>query len=294
MFSKLTFLTLFTLCFAVPVFAQNAQMQIHTSDGTDSYDLNEVVSMTFVQLEAGDSIQFELGNTGEMIWMVWIPAGTFWMGAQDDETDAWEMELPRHQVTLTEGYWMGKYEVTQAQWLAVTGYDHSTWSGNPNRPAENMSHNQIENGFLGDINTYEINDPWRLPTEAEWEYACRAGSDESWFWWGSTYENFGDYGWYWNNSDAQTQDVGSKLPNPWGLYDMHGNVWEKCSDWLDEDYYDVSPNTDPQGPETGTDRSDKGGSWDREPERARSSCRGGGPPSGRWDFVGFRVVRDGH
>ncbi len=294
MFTKTTFLLFLILSFAIPVFAQNAQMQIHTSDGTDEYDVGDVISMTFVEQQAGDSTQFELGDTGEMIWMVWVPAGTFWMGAQDDESDAWTMELPRHQVTLTQGYWIGKYELTQAQWLAVTGYDNSTWSGNPNRPAENMSHNQIENDFLSSINSLEPNDPWRLPTEAEWEYACRAGHDETWFWWGSSYDNFGDYGWYNGNSNSQTQDVGSKIPNPWGIYDMHGSVWEKCSDYLSETYYAWSPAVDPQGPTTGSDRSDRSGSWDRGSERARSSCRGGGPPFGAWNFVGFRLVRNGN
>ncbi|MDP8207083.1 MAG: SUMF1/EgtB/PvdO family nonheme iron enzyme [Candidatus Electryonea clarkiae] len=261
--------------------------KIVASDNALNETVGDVWSFTTIR-EAlpGEEQVFELGSTGEMITMVWIPSGSFMMGAQDDENDAQTSEYPRHQVTISEGFWMGRYEITQAQWEAIAGYENFNWPGNPELPAEEVSYNDIMNDFLP-----EIGNGWRLPTEAEWEYACRAGHDDSWFWWGSSYDNFGDYAWYDSNSSSQTHDVGGKTPNPWGLYDMHGNVWEWCLDWYDENYYDSSPTTDPQGAAGGTYRVLRGGSWYHVPEGCRSANRYYSAPDDRGSGIGFRVVR---
>ncbi len=236
---------------------------------------------------------FELGNTGEMIDMVWIPPGSFWMGAQDNEVDAHADEYPRHQVTISEGFWMGKYEVTQSQWEAVTGYQNFNWPGNPDKPAEMVSWIEINDDFLTEINSHEINAPWRLPTEAEWEYACRAGYDETWFWWGDGYEQLGNHDWYSENSDNHTHEVGQKIPNPFGLYDMSGNVSEWCSDWYGDNYYEVSPSTDPQGPGTGSLRVIRMSAWSSPDVHCRAGTRAADLPGNVSMHVGFRLVRSG-
>jgi formylglycine-generating enzyme required for sulfatase activity len=236
---------------------------------------------------AGDEHTFALGSSGETIDMVWVPAGTFWMGAQDDETDAIHSERPRHEVTISEGFWMGKYEVTQAQWEAVMGDWDFSFDGHSNRPAEMVSHNDIMNDFL-----HELDAEWSLPTEAEWEYACRGGVDDEWFWWGSSYDNLGNYAWYNGNSDSQTHDVGTRDPNPWGLYDMHGNVSEWCADWYSSNYYDTSPDTDPENTTPSSDRVFRGGSWLNAAERCRAASRSDYNPSSRVTVIGFRLVRN--
>ncbi|MCB2213002.1 SUMF1/EgtB/PvdO family nonheme iron enzyme [bacterium] len=240
---------------------------------------------------------FELGNTGEYVTMIWIDPGTYWMGAQDGEDDAQTDEYPRHEVTISQGFWMGKYEVTQEQWEAVMGDWDFYFDGNPTHPAEQVSHNDISNDFLPSINAAEPGDPWRLPTEAEWEYACRAGYDETRFWYSDDpgYTELEDYAWFsWNNDPNGTKPVGQKIPNPWGLYDMHGNVWEWCLDWYDSHYYDdcYPAVTDPQGPEGPlSHRVLRGGSWSNDPQRCRSANRGTSTPPDRRINNGFRLVR---
>ncbi len=251
---------------------------------------------SFEVVEHGDILEqdFELGNTGTYVTMVWIEPGTFMMGSLDNDPDADDREFPRHQVTLTEGFWMGKYEVTQEQWVAVMGDRDFYFDGRPTHPAESINHDDISNDFLPAVNATEPGDPWRLPTEAEWEYACRAGHDGTRFWWGDDpgYGGLGDYAWYTGNNDPYgTKPVGQKIPNPWGLYDMHGNVWEWCSDWYDSDYYDISPSTDPQGPANGSFRLLRGGSWGSLPLYCRSAYRGYSIPSRRSVILGFRLVR---
>ncbi|MDP8207312.1 MAG: SUMF1/EgtB/PvdO family nonheme iron enzyme [Candidatus Electryonea clarkiae] len=265
--------------------------KIRAIDSYDNETESSIWSFSTGDIYPGFESEFELGQTDEMITMVWIPSGSFWMGAQENEDDADDDEYPRHEVTISEGFWMGKYEVTQAQWEAVAEYENFEWPDNPNRPAENISYDDIMDDFLPDLGN-----AWRLPTEAEWEYACRAGHDDSWFWWGSSYDDLGDYAWYRGNSDTgdgcETHDVGEKTPNPWGLYNMHGNVREWCNDWYDGDYYDNSPGTDPPGAENGTSRVIRGGCWPSDPVYCRSASKISGGSFVRINYVGFRLVRD--
>ena len=235
----------------------------------------------------GEERTFPLGNSGEDIVMCWIPSGDYMMGAQDVEGDAYSDELPRHRVILTEGFWLGKYEVTQAQWEAVAGYENFNWPGNPGRPAEIVSWNDIHGDFLS-----ELDNSFRLPTEAEWEYACRGGVDDEWFFFGSSYSNLGDYAWYYYNSSSRTHDVGGKDPNPWGLHDMHGNVYEWCEDWCHSDYTNAPDDGSAWELPSGSYRVYRGGDWGDYAHRCRSAFRNGGRPSYRYDFLGFRLARD--
>jgi formylglycine-generating enzyme required for sulfatase activity len=155
---------------------------------------------------------------------VLIHAGTFMMGAEDSKAD----EKPITKVTITRPFYFGKYEVTQEQWQAVMAKNPSYYKGT-NLPVEQVSWNAAQ-GFLTNLNERVSGYRFRLPSEAEWEYACRAGT--------TTQYSFGDgdaalpeYGWFTGNGERKTHPVGEKKPNPWGLYDIHGNVWEWCQDW---------------------------------------------------------------
>ncbi len=243
------------------------------------YIANSFTVLEFEILEQDFSLTDNVSIT-----MVWIPSGSFLMGAQGGEIDAFSNEYPRHKVTISHGFWLGKYEVTQAQWEAVAGYKNFSWPG-LRRPADRVSYDEIMSEFL-----HDLDDVWRLPTEAEWEYACRAGT-ETRFYWGDDpdYEEIDDYAWYDINSSDQLHNVGTRYPNPWGLYDMGGNVNEWCSDWGGN--YNVSPVTDPQGPLTGTRRVMRGGCYHTRRSYCRSAFRGWMDPASGFNGSGFRLVR---
>jgi formylglycine-generating enzyme required for sulfatase activity len=221
--------------------------------------------------------------------LVLIPAGEFIMGSPKTEKDHLNNESPQHKVKITKAFFMGTTEVTQAQWKAVMGNNPSDFHGD-DLPVEKVSWDDCQE-FLKILSAKE-GKTYRLPTEAEWEYACRAGS--------TTRFNVGDDGntfdgvvWHLQNSDFRTHPVGQKKPNAWGLYDMHGNVWELCQDWYEEDYYKRSPTNDPAGPETGDGRVSRGGSWAIGLRGCRSAYRTVGDASARDNRYGFRVVVSG-
>ena len=171
------------------------------------------------------------------IEFVWIEPGTFLMGAAD-------LGFTEHEVTISRGFYLGKYEITQGQWESVMGSNPSYFGGS-NRPVEQVSWNDVQE-FIGRLNEAAGEEVYRLPTEAEWEYACRAGTTTRWSF-GDDEGQLGEYAWYTgNNSPYGTKEVGTKRPNPWGLYDMHGNVWEWCQDWYGS--YTSDSQIDPAGP----------------------------------------------
>jgi formylglycine-generating enzyme required for sulfatase activity len=200
-----------------------------------------------------------------------VKAGTFMMGATPEmEDDALDREFPVHKVTLTKDYYMGETQVTQALWQAVMGKNPSKFKGNDQRPVESVSWNDCQD-FIEQLNRI-TGEHFRLPTEAEWEFAARGGNESK----GCRYAGSNDLdevAWYDGNSNLQTHQVATKQPNELGLYDMSGNVWEWCADWLGEDYYQTSPDVDPQGPASGHYRVLRGGSCGNDARYCRLSNR---------------------
>jgi len=229
--------------------------------------------------------------------MVFIPPGTFRMGSPTNEVDRFSQEGPQTAVTISRGFRVGKYEVKQGEYLAVMGSNPSSFTGDTNRPVEIVSWSDATN-YCGVLTQREraagriaTNSVFRLPTEAEWEYACRGWTSDRRFSYGDDpgYTSLTNYAWYDVNSGATTHPVGQKLANPWGLYDTYGNVWEWCQDWwLSSLSGGIA--VDPQGPATGSDRVVRGGSWNISGTRCRSAYRDHGTPSAKVSFIGFRVV----
>ena len=213
--------------------------------------------------------------------LVYIPAGEFMMGGTKKTS-----EKPVHNVCISKGFFMGVYEVTQAQYREIMGTNPSYFKGD-NNPVEKVSWNDATE-FCRKLSEKDSR-VYTLPTEVQWEYACRAGSTTV-FSFGNSESSFGDYAWYLSNSGYKTHPVGQKKPNEFGLYDMHGNVWEWCRDWYGDDYYSNSSGIDPQGPDTGTARVLRGGSWSNDPKGCRSAFRLRITPVNSGDHLGFRVV----
>jgi formylglycine-generating enzyme required for sulfatase activity len=236
---------------------------------------------------------------GASLEMKWISPGSFLMGSPSGENGRDSDEGPQTRVTLSKGYWLGKHEVTQAQWQALMGNNPSNSKGS-SLPVENVSWNDAME-FCRKLTQRERAAgrlpeglAYTLPTEAQWEYACRAGT--------TTALNNGTnltsttgqcrnldaLGWYWKNSGSRTHPVGQKQPNSWGLYDMHGNVWEWCLDWKDD--YPGGSVTDPTGPSSGSHRVRRGGSLIALARYCRSAVRESSNPDHRSGGLGFRLA----
>ncbi len=219
---------------------------------------------------------------------VLVQAGTFTMGSPTTEADRSKNES-QHYVALSDFY-ISPYEVTQKQWKQVMGTNPSTASKNCDEcPVENVSWFDIQD-FLKKINAYNPAHPYRLPTEAEWEYAARGG-DQSKGYLYSGGDDVGTVAGYSNNSGGKTQPVGERKFNELGLYDMSGNVWEWCSDWWDENYYNNSPAKNPAGPDFGVCRVLRGGGWSSSPQKCRAAYRDYYAPTLRYSNLGFRLAR---
>ena len=214
-----------------------------------------------------------------------IPAGLFWMGCSPEDSKCWPKELPRHEVEITRSFELGKYEVTQGQWVKIMGTNPSKFQGDDRRPIDSVSREDVQ-VFLKKLNEQNDGYTYRLPTEAEWEYAVRAGTT------GPLYGKLDEIAWYNGDSGNKTHPVGQKKPNGFGLFDMIGNVWEMCSDWRDDSYYATSSLRDPQGPSSGTDRILRGMSAfsDADGYEDRVSWRSARYPEKGLD-IGFRVCR---
>ena len=249
--------------------------------------------------------------------MRWIPAGTFTMGSPAGEAGRYPWDWEPHEVTLNEGFWLGQVPVTQALWVAVTGEKPSEFQS-PERPVEQVSWNDCQR-FLARVNEEVPELALRLPFEAEWEHACRAGTTTATY--AGDLEILGDnnaplldeIAWYGGNSGveldleggedssgwedkqydharAATRLVARKRANPWGLYDMLGNVHEWCSDWWSDPERREAVR-DPIGSDTGTERVIRGGSWDSYARHCRAAYRAHSEPGLRWRSIGFRLAR---
>ncbi len=218
--------------------------------------------------------------------LVLIPAGSFLMGSPDSDLLADDDEKPQHQVTISQAFYLGIHPVTQAQWEEVMGNNPSSFPGNPRHPVENVSWDDAQQ-FLERLSELDGR-RYTLPSEAQWEYACRAGSTSR-YCFGDAAAQLGDYALYRDNLDGTTHPVGEKRANAWGFYDMHGQVWEWCEAWLGN--YQATAVTDPSGPSAGASRVIRGGSWVNSARNARSAYCDRSPPGFRVDFLGFRCLR---
>lgn len=219
----------------------------------------------------------------KVMTFVWCPAGTFVMGSPPDEFGRDEDER-QHRVTLSQGFWLAKHEVTQEQWASVMGNNPSTFRG-PQNPVDTVSWDDCQ-AFIQKLNG-QAGISSRLPTESEWEYGCRAGTTSA-YGFGEKRTNVDAYSWFGENGGGTTHPVGKKQANAWGLHDMHGNLWEWCQDW-----YGVYPSgavTDPTGPDTGTARVMRGGSYGGLARRSRSAYRSFETPGRAARFIGFRLL----
>jgi formylglycine-generating enzyme required for sulfatase activity len=231
--------------------------------------------------EPPKELAVDLGG-GVKLDIVLIPAGSFTMGDND-------YFMPAHRVTITKPFYLGNHEVTQEQWEAVMGSNPSHFKG-PKNPVENVSWDDCQQ-FLVKLNAKSggKGSKFVLPTEAQWEYACRAGSTGKYCF--GDDEALGEYAWYAANAELKTHPVGEKKPNTFGLHDMHGNVWEWCQDWYGE--YGAEAVRDPIGPTKGSGRVYRGGGWILGGWVCQSACRygNGGVPGSRGNVLGLRVAR---
>ena len=232
---------------------------------------------------SGNALTIPVKN-GINIEMVKVEAGSFNMGATPEMENPWEDEKPVHRVTLTNNYYIGKYEVTQALWQAVMGSNPSGFKGD-NLPVEEVSWNECQD-FISKLNAM-TGKRFRLPTEAEWEYAARGGNKSRGYQYSGS-NTIGDVAWYDGNSGSKTHAVGTKQPNELGIYDMAGNVWEWCEDWKGS--YSSSPQTNPTGAVSGSYRVRRGGSWLSSARYCQSSYRDSNTPVCRYSELGLRLV----
>jgi len=230
---------------------------------------------------------------------VWIEPGSFVMGSPELEAGREIDEDPQHEVAIERGFHLGKYTVTRGQWEDVMGTTPWALNGDapssPTLPAVFISWNDVQD-FLARLNEVDADAAYRLPTEAEWEYACRAGTATTWSF-GDDRHALGDHAWYVDSDvaeeDQSAQEVGAKRPNPWGLHDTHGNVWEWCQDVYGDGYYAESPAVDPQGPSAGPEstRVVRGGYFRYFTRHSRSASRNTRWPEDRHRAVGARLVK---
>ncbi len=246
--------------------------------------------LDLVDLSPGSGIRFyravAVEDTPGPAGFVWIAPGTFVMGSPTSEIGR-DLHEVQHTVKLTQGFWLSDHEVTQEEYEAIMGVNPSAFGGS-NRPVESVTWNDavaycrkltLQDQGAGRITAQQA---YRLPTEAEWEYAARAGTTGPW------YGDLDAIAWYADNSDHSTHEVKQKTANAWGLYDMLGNVWEWCSDWRWD--YPTFPVTDPTGPSVGVIRVYRGGCYEFDAASARSATRDAVEPSGWSVNLGFRVA----
>ena len=244
-------------------------------------ELTEILNKYYLQNEPCTT---EININSITSQMVYVQGGTFMMGATSEQgCAAYSDEKPAHRVTLS-GFYIGKYEVTQSLWRAVMYYNPSRFKGD-NLPVEMVSWDDCQQ-FIKKLNAI-TGKSFRLPTEAEWEYAARGGKQSRHFQYSGS-DNLDDVAWYGDNSNRKTYPVGTKRPNELGIYDMSGNVWEWCQDWYGS--YSSDAKTDPKGPSNGSRRVIRGGCWGNSARSCRSSIRDYYAPDGCYDDLGLRLA----
>ena len=253
---------------------------------------------------------------GAPLQLVWIEAGEFIMGAEPPDPEDEELEeddlnanstiepvdprpfdqIPDHSTVIGKGFWLGKFELTQSQWESAMGtkpwLNLPSAQTNPDKPAVFISWDDAQH-FVGRLNQAAGDSLYRLPSEAEWEYACRAGTTTPWSH-GDRQTRVTDYVWYeknaWEVDERFVHSAGTKRPNPWGLYDMHGNAEEWVQDWYGAFYYETARELDPQGPDRGVARVLRGGSYSDLAENVRSAYRNSARPDFLSGRFGMRVL----
>ncbi len=250
--------------------------------------LGLLLSATAVRHAAADDWPIAPPDPLKDIEMVLVKGGCYTMGDTFDDGDGDGNEKPAHQVCVKDFY-IGKYPVTQMQWTGTMGTNPSREPNcGMNCPVENVTWDDVQE-FIRRINR-RTGKAYRLPTEAEWEYAARSGGKKEEWAGTSSEKDLADYAWFYNNGGFQTHPVGLKKPNGLGLYDMTGNVWQWMSDWYDDGYYATSPEDEPTGPATGRARSLRGGYWGDLPSFVRVTRRVGLVPTARGGGYGFRLA----
>nr|WP_295444602.1 formylglycine-generating enzyme family protein [uncultured Prevotella sp.] len=252
-----------------------SSMASSSTSGASSNMVGSSTSGSVITIPVKDGISIE---------MVKVEAGSFNMGATPEMQNPDEDEKPVHRVTLTNNYYIGKYEVTQALWKTVMGNKSSRFKGD-NLPVEKVSWNNCQK-FISKLNKL-TGKSFCLPTEAEWEFAARGGKKSRGYQYSGS-NTLGDVAWYEGNSGSKTHAVGTKQPNELGIYDMTGNVYEWCQDWYGS--YSSSPQTNPIGAVSGSCRVYRGGCWVSSARNCRTSYRGRRTPDFRYGFLGLRLV----
>jgi formylglycine-generating enzyme required for sulfatase activity len=256
-------------------------ISVRPSDGNDKSSANNQIML----------VRIKHFTNGIGMKFVWIPAGSFMMGSPKEEKEREDNEI-QHKVTLSKGYYMGVHLVTQGQWQAVMGKNPSHFQGEMNLPVDSVSWDDCQE-FIKKLREKDTR-PYRLPSEAEWEFACRAGTKTPFHFGETISTDQANYNGNFTYGDGKkgkyrekTTPVGSFPANAWGLHDMHGTLWEWCQDWYGE--YKQNNVVDPQGPDAGNARVLRGGSWDFTPEFCRSAFRSWYVPGHRLNFIGFRL-----
>lgn len=271
---------------SVLVFFSPTEEKEYTSALTLSYEIGDACVVSKIPLY-GKGIKVNNTQTetftvnGVSFDMIAVEGGTFWMGAEDGDYEASSVERPRHEVRVDD-YAIGQTEVTQQLWETVMGNNPSNWKG-ADLPVENVSWDECQT-FITKLNALTGRE-FRLPTEAEWEFAARGGKNSN----GYKYSGSNDIdavAWYINNSDGKTHPVAQKAYNELGIYDMSGNVWEWCNDWYDEQYYSVASHDNPTGPSATSFHVRRGGRWDHNSPLCRVSSRNDGLREGESQFDG--------
>ncbi|MDP8241288.1 MAG: SUMF1/EgtB/PvdO family nonheme iron enzyme [Candidatus Hatepunaea meridiana] len=274
-----------------PITTGDYVLSVRVDDGNE-YRQSSISVQVSLNGDVGET-EIEIANFHLTETMIWISPGSFQMGAERDSLEYADTdEYPRHNIIIENGFWIGKYEVSQMLWEAVTDTNPSVKRG-LNNPVDNVSWEDVH-VFIDTLNSYEEGSPWRLPSEAEWEYVCRSGNDSTLFPWGNDtlyteLERWAIYGYY--SGVGSHTEVGCRLPNAWGIHDMIGNVWEWCEDKYHRNYNNAPDDGSVWSSGRTSMRMLRGGSWYDIPQNCRSSSRHSAKKDLRYRTVGFRLVR---